>query len=124
MKNKTMKNKTMKPRRILKNKKGIALENAILFMVIVFSFCALLTSLTLFGHYQTKLDKITLTNKVALEQIGEDFLADDMKPNYENYTLEINENTLTVTNTNGTVVLYVEKDGGKIIQWRYSSPTE
>ncbi len=57
----------MKPRRILKNKKGIALENAILFMVIVFSFCALLTSLTLFGHYQTKLDKITLTNKETAE---------------------------------------------------------
>ena len=114
----------MKLKQILKSKKGIALENAILFMLVVFSFCALITSVTLSGHNQIRLERIILENKVAIEQIGEDFLADDMKPNYENYTLEVNENTLTVTNTNGTVVLYVEKDGGKIIQWRYSSPTE
>ena len=118
----------MKSKQILKSKKGIALENAILFMVIVFSFCALLTSLPLYGLSLTKLEKSTLDNRVALEQIGEDFLAGDtaetLNTNYENYTCEVADNTLTVKNTDGTVVLYIVKDGKTIIQWRYSSPAE
>jgi len=115
-------------KRILKNKKGIAIENAILFMFILFSFCALLTSLTAYGHYQAQLGKITLTNRVVLEQIGEDFLAGDtaeiLNNKYESYTCEVAEDTLTVTNTDGTVLLYVVKDGKRTVQWRYSAPWE
>lgn len=118
----------MKPRRILKNKKGIALENAILFMLVVFSFCALITSVTLSGHNQIRLERIILENKVAIEQIGEDFLAGDtaetLNTKYEKYTCEVSENTLTVKNTDDTVVLYIVKDGKRIVQWRYSSPEE
>lgn len=118
----------MKLKQILKSKKGIAIENAILFMILIFTFCTLITFLTSFGQYQARLEKITLMNKVALEQIGEDFLAGDtaetLNTKYDNYTCEVTENTLTVTNRSGTVVLYVVKDGKKILQWRYSSPTE
>ena len=118
----------MKLKQILKSKKGIALENAILFMVIIFAFCALLTSLSLYGLSLTKLEKSTLTNKVALEQIGEDFLAGDtaetLNTNYESYTCEVANNTLTVKNTDGTVILYIVQDGKRVIQWRYSSPAE
>ena len=48
----------MKLKQILKSKRGMALENAILFMLIIFSLCALLTSLTLIGHYQVKIEKM------------------------------------------------------------------
>lgn len=118
----------MKLKQILKNKKGIALENAILFMLVVFSFCALITSVTLSGHNQIRLEKITLENKVAIEQIGEDFLAgktaEELNIKYGKYTCEVSEDTLTVKNTNDTVVLYIVKDGERIVQWRYSSPAK
>lgn len=110
-------------KKILKDKKGMAIESAIIFMIIIFSFCALLSSLTLWGHYQTKLDNTVLLNKVTVEQIGEDFLSgatqDELTTKYENYAITLSENILTVKRSD-TVVLYVEKDdAGTLICWRY-----
>lgn len=114
--------------KILKNKKGMALENAILFMLIIFTFCALLTSLTLYGHYQTKLEKVMMTNRVELDQIGEDYL-DSLKngtkisTDNENYEINTGNNTLTVKNKNDKIILYVQAsiDNGNITveKWCY-----
>ena len=59
----------MNLQKILKSRRGVALENALLFMLVIFSLCALLTSLTLIGHFQTRINKLTLENEVDLEQI-------------------------------------------------------
>ncbi len=129
----------MKLKQILKSKKGIALENAILFMVIIFSLCALLTSLTLLGHYQVKIEKMTLLNKVDVEQIGEDYLAylqseDTEKVFYvenEKYAHEISGNALRVWLKNDnkeTTILYVEaeyKDGQiHVYKWCDTLPAD
>ena len=60
------------------------------YMLVICSLCALLTSLTLIGHFQTRINKLTLENEIALEQIGEDFLAsvkagEIFEKSYENY---------------------------------------
>ena len=47
----------MKLNKILKDKKGAALEMAILFMVIVFCFCTLLTTMTLTARSRIKLEE-------------------------------------------------------------------
>lgn len=128
--------------RILKDKKGIALENAILFMLVIFSLCFLIASLTLTGHYQTKIDDILLDQKVELDQIGEhylkyskiqgekakfeDYLAEEREAgkeiNVERYTYYIENNALTVKNGE-KVALYVKLDtDGSIISWCYSDP--
>ncbi|MBE5869285.1 MAG: hypothetical protein E7293_10105 [Lachnospiraceae bacterium] len=60
---------------IFKNKKGIALESAVLFMTIIFSFCFLLSSLALCGHYQVKIEEKQMELYLTREQIGENFLA-------------------------------------------------
>ena len=65
----------MRTPRILKSKRGIAIENAVLFILIIFSLCALLATVALTQHYQTKIDKIRLEQEIELEQIGEEFLA-------------------------------------------------
>lgn len=128
----------MKLNNILKNKRGMALENAILFMLIIFSLCALLTSLTLIGHYQVKIEKMTLLQDVEIEQIGEDYLAsiqakEEFTQTYENYAYEVSESgkALTVwrkTDENKTAVLYVEAEltadeKVNVNVWRYSLPT-
>lgn len=116
--------------KILKNKKGMALENAILFMLIIFTFCALLTSLTLYGHYQTKLEKVMMTNRVELDQIGEHYLnylknGTEFSTDNENYAITTDNNALalTVKNKNDKIILYVQAsiDDGNItvVKWCY-----
>ncbi len=107
--------------KMLKSKKGIAIENAIIFLIVIFMFCALLTSLTMYGHYHIKLNNILLLNRVTIEQIGEDFLADELET-YENYNYEVKDNVLIVK-SGENVILYVKKDDdGKLLTWRYSQP--
>lgn len=61
--------------RILHSKKGIAMESAILFLLITFSFCLLISLLVISGGYQLKLQEVHTDLYVAREQIGEDFTA-------------------------------------------------
>jgi len=127
----------MKLRQMLKSKRGMALENAILFMLIIFTLCALLTSLTLLGHYQVKIEKMTLQQDIEIEQIGEDYLASvkaktPFEQTYENYAYEVSGNAFTVwrkTDENKKTVLYVEAeltadDELNVNVWRYSLPTQ
>ena len=127
----------MKLRQMLKSKRGMALENAILFMLIIFTLCALLTSLTLLGHYQVKIEKMTLQQDIEIEQIGEDYLASvkaqtSFEQTYTNYAYEVSGNALTVwrkTDENKKAVLYVEAeltadDELNVNVWRYSLPTQ
>ena len=111
--------------KILKSKKGIALENTLLFMMIIFSLCFLISSFTLMGHYQGEIEKTMITNRVELDQIGENFVVnrETLVDNYDDYDFVATSNTLTVwhKNNSGNILLYVEVNGdGDILIWRYS----
>ena len=132
----------MKLKQLLKSKSGVALENTLLFMLVIFSLCALLTSLTLTGFFQTRINKITLLNEVELEQIGEDYLshvesksenAFTMRSEHqEKYACSVEGDVLSVwhkDDQNAKVVLLVEariNDEGQltVVQWRYSQPAQ
>ena len=136
----------MKLKQLLKSKSGVALENTLLFMLVIFSLCALLTSLTLTGFFQTRINKITLLNEVELEQIGEDYLSHvESKSKNENenkftmrsehqekYDCSVEGDVLSVwhkDDQNEKVVLLVEariNDEGQltVVQWRYSQPAQ
>lgn len=134
----------MKLKQLLKSKSGVALENTLLFMLVIFSLCALLTSLTLTGFFQTRINKITLLNEVELEQIGEDYLSHvESKSKNENaftlrnehqekYACSVEGDVLSVwhkNDQNAKVVLLVEariNDEGQltVVQWRYSQPAQ
>ena len=135
----------MNLKKIFKNKRGVALENTLLFMLVIFSLCALLTNLTLIGHYQTRINKLTLENEVELEKIGEEFVAyvksnqqtDKFTSPNENYVCNAQagvgdyegQHFLSVGHASNPtqVVLYicVERSAGgevSVLQWRYSLP--
>ena len=125
----------MSIKQIFKSKKGIALETAILFLIIIFSFCAMLTSMSIIGHYQAKIEKNNFLNYVELEQIGEDYLSflrsgkTEFFVGNEKYGCEIRENALCVWLKNDdekAVILYVDAeytDGQMhIYEWSYSLP--
>ena len=123
----------MKLKQIFKSKRGVAIENAILFMIVIFFLCALITSLTLLGFHEVRLEKALLLRDVEIDQIGEDFLASieteqAFNKTYDKYAYDIiNGNILKVwreKDTDKTVVLYVEAeltDGQLNVKaWRYS----
>ena len=106
--------------RRLKSKRGVAIESALMFMMVIFFLCLSVMTVVLAGHKRVDRAEDALLERVALEQIGEDFLAGDLKLDYENYEYEVQGNTLTVKQDNN-VVLFVEVNGnGAILQWRYT----
>lgn len=78
----------MKLTNILKNKRGVAIETALVFLLSIFAMCALLTGLALVGHSQVQVEKKSLSSTVELQQIGEDYLnwAKIVNPNPEDFS--------------------------------------
>ena len=135
---------------ILKSKRGVAIENAVLFLLVIFLICALLTSLAVVGHYKVNIDNMVLLRDVEIEQIGDDFLASitakqNFTQEYDNFAYSVAKvdkdaedeaDTLTLTvwyksDESKNVVLYVEVDAElalagqvKVIKWLYSLPTQ
>ena len=98
---------------ILKSKKGIAIENALLFMMIIFGLCFLVSFVALIGHHQYRLDKTLIVNRATLDQIGEDFVRNPAGYEYtgDKYGCSIapDRSSITVTSkSGGNVMLYVK----------------
>ena len=91
-----------------KTKLGIALENAIIFMMITFSLCALLASLVLLGDNYARLSSATFLDRVALSQAIESGSDNDT------YTVNKENNAYWIIEKDGTPVLYIQKNGSAI----------
>ena len=132
-------------RLLLKSKKGIAVESALIFMIVILSLCFLLTTLALLGHYRINRDNAQLARRIEAEQIGTYYVAyltedeyDDFGTylankslSFDNYTLveTADEDLYTLTVKRGeaeTVVLYIsaQRSGDEVtlLSWRTSSP--
>ena len=92
----------------LKSKRGAVMESALLFLLIIFLLCFLMTLVALSGHAETEIAESQLGARLSLEQIAEDFMAnpaayaDDPSDAYtvtvaEDETPEGTLYTLTVT---------------------------
>ena len=93
-----------------KSKLGVALENAIFFMMITFTLCTLLATVVLIGNNYTRLSQNAFLDRVALSQAIERAPYDE-----ENavYTSVKNENEIRVYKA-GEHVLTVTVEDGKI----------
>ena len=114
--------------RRLKSKRGVAIESALMFMMVIFFLCLSVTTVVLAGHNRVDRAEDALLERVALEQIGEDFRTHvrttgegaSFTASNAKYTCEVAGKTLTVKEQE-SVVLFVEVDGdGAILQWRYT----
>lgn len=120
--------------------KGMSIESAVVFMIVIFMFCSIITSLTLYSSYQAKTQNIYLERKIELDQIGENFVAhmkntpntefsiDKEKYSNKDNSENNNENTKVLdlyyaSDTNKTTILYIEYDIEKkeVIKWNYSN---
>ena len=128
-------------RKILKSKKGIAIESAILFMLVIMSVSILLTSVVMSAHTGVRIGKNEMETRLKLEQIGDAFVAyipvvndtfEELDDELSNMADQISEgadaeisadgSVLTVKNRAEKTILYIEKSGTQVITWRYSDP--
>lgn len=116
--------------------KGMSIESAVVFMIVIFMFCSIITSLTLYSSYQAKTQNIYLERKIELDQIGENYVA-HMRTNDSNTSFSIdNSKYLIDTNTDNTlkvyyatseqkdenIILLIKLDANKeVTQWKYSN---
>ena len=111
-------------KRILKNKRGMAMESAIMFMLLIFTLGMLMTGTSMIMHLRVRLNDKTIQREITIEQIGEDFVADKLTNGQviDGYVAEINDDKtiLRLTNKVGTVLLYIEKNGSTVLRWQYS----
>lgn len=118
-------------KKLLKNKRGMAIESAILFMLIVFMFGFLLTGVAMVSHLRVKVNDTLLKREMEIEQIGENFVYmneqqfEDMIGRFNgkyNHTANFTDDNKTLTLTrNDSVVLYIELDSEKNVKvWKYS----
>ncbi len=124
----------------LRNKRGAALESAILFMMVVLMLGMLLTGVIMYTHLRVKLNDTLLTREIAIEQIGEDFVHD--KADFEGLTTGTAEKTinvadigtytatvnytdkdnkaLTLSSARGSTLLNITVENGQITTWKYT----
>ena len=131
----------MRYNRVIKGDKrrGFVIEQAILFMFIVFTLTFLILNGVLLISSQVKIDNKSLLQRVNVEQVGEDFLDfvttngsldgfDKVYQDYEYHTVDANHYCLMVwkkSDQNKKLLLYVElsKDlQPSIIKWSYGIP--
>ena len=119
--------------KILRNKRGAALESAILFMMVVLMLGMLLTGVIMYTHLRVKANDTLLSRELTIEQIGEDFVHGTLilgdNGEIDNYYADVANTdgvrTLTLKNITKTkVLLYIVVNAeGSVTCWRYSAPT-
>ena len=110
-------------RRILKSKRGAALEGALLFMMVVFMLAMLLTSVVLNAHLRVRVNDKAIENEMILDYVGEQFVNGKIQENgiYYGCTAEIKDENTTLTLTKGNKVLSIKIKDGKVVEWIYSA---
>lgn len=113
-------------KRLLRSKKGAAIEMAIFLMLIVFLFSTLITVFCLSAHTTYKRQQDRTVETALIDSFGEAFVKLSDRTKYttgnEAYTAEVSNggNKLTITDTDsGQVRLIVTVgDDGKVKSWQ------
>lgn len=113
-------------KRLLRSKKGAAIEMAIFLMLIVFLFSTLITVFCLSAHTTYKRQQDRMTEAALIDSFGEAFVKSTDKKNYKTgndaYTAEVSNdgNTLTIKDTDSKRIrlIVTVDDDGKVKSWR------
>ena len=112
------------------NKKGIALESAILFMVVLFSLSMLLMTIVTSAAYRIKANDAGSESRLTADQLGETYLsylddggvdADGLKNAVENegYSFKLAEKSFELSKNEKTVLTIKVNEDSEVIQWIY-----
>lgn len=117
-------------KKVLSNRRGIAIEMAILVTVVCFAVSAIILSSVLLQYEKKVHIEEQMDENINLEQIGEKFLSASDKDtfekwvsaNYDGYTAEMDitdmDNKSLIIKKDGATVLTIEVKNGTIIRWQ------
>lgn len=112
-------------KKLLRSKKGAAIEMAIFLMLIVFLFSTLITVFCLSAHTTYKRQQDRTVETAQIDSFGEKFVKSNDKKNFKidestGYKAEVSGNTLTITDIDsGRVRLIVTVgDDDKVKSWQ------
>ena len=118
-------------KRILKSRRGAAIESALFFMLVVFALSMLLVASVSAMSYRNLADERAFKADLKIEQIGYYFALGEveaLEEAMEGYTdANENDNILHLQKNGKTLLyieLYIEKDGNDILAWCYEAPAE
>ena len=100
----------------------MAIEMAMAMMIIVFSLCALMTTIVTVSRKQTNIATARFTQTAQVDAIGEKFVKDPDSFQYTGteYACDTSvQNTLTVSKDGKTLLTVVIDGSGKIISWQH-----
>jgi len=113
-------------KRLLRSKKGAAIEMAIFLMLIVFLFSTLITVFCLSAHTTYKRQQDRMTEAALIDSFGEAFVKSTDKETFKidnkAYTAKVSNggNTLTITDTDSRRVRLIVTvgDDDKVKSWQ------
>lgn len=112
-------------KKLLRSKKGAAIEMAIFLMLIVFLFSTLITVFCLSAHTTYKRQQDRMTEAALIDSFGEKFVKSNDKENFKidestGYKAEVSGNTLTITDIDSGRVRLIVTVGGdsKVKSWQ------
>ena len=86
----------------------MAIEMAMAMMIIVFSLCALMTTVVTVSRKQTNIATARFTQTAQVDALGEQFVKTGATPPSDIYVCEVHDNILTVSK-DGKTLLTVER---------------
>lgn len=107
------------------NRRGMAIEMAMAMMIIVFSLCALMTTVVTVSRKQTNIATARFTQTAQVDAIGESFVraskaGETFQYDGTEYECDTSvQNTLTVSKDGKTLLTVVVDGSGKIISWQH-----
>lgn len=109
-------------KRLLRSKKGAAIEMAIFLMLIVFLFSTLITVFCLSAHTTYKRQQDRMTEAAQIDSFGEEFVKTKSVTIDEStgYKAEFSNggNTLTITEGGQVRLIVTVGDDGKVKSWQ------
>lgn len=109
-------------KRLLRSKKGAAIEMAIFLMLIVFLFSTLITVFCLSAHTTYKRQQDRMTEAALIDSFGEEFVKTKSVTIDEStgYKAEFSNggNTLTITEGGQVRLIVTVGDDGKVKSWQ------
>ena len=112
-------------KKLLLNKKGMAIELAILVMLIVVGLSALLVSVSILNKNTSSNLMLNVKERLQLDQIGQSYISAQDRlgwsPSDSDYTVsEISQEKLVLVDSQGNVKLSIKIQNNKITEWKYS----
>ena len=112
-------------KRLLRSKKGAAIEMAIFLMLIVFLFSTLITVFCLSAHTTYKRQQDRMTEAARIDSFGEKFVKSNDKENFKidestGYKAEVSNNgkTLTIAEGGQVRLIVTVGDDDKVKSWQ------